>query len=281
MTPIKVGTCAWSDHINFYPHGLKAAERLTYYARHFDVVEVDSTFYALQPAKNFERWAAATPHDFTFDVKAYRAITGHDRPGPSRSEVTESITRFLESIQPLRDAGKLRAVLLQFPPWFVCNRENSNYLRWCKDRFGDQTLAIEFRHTSWFTEERRSVTREMLRRNGMAHVICDEPQVGDGRVPLVANVTLPELAVVRLHGRNDETWYKKGLQTTGERFNYLYGEHELAEILASILPEVQEADEVHILMNNNFGNYAVRNALDVRRILGQPPKERADQGTLF
>src|SRR5438128_7090455 len=128
MSKILVGTCNWSDFKNFYPRGIKPNERLGYYARYFSLVEVDSTFYRLMPARNFELWAERTPDDFAFDVKAYRTLTRHGeshRPGERqngggrRAEPTDEDFRdFKESIEPLRQAGKLRALLFQFPPWF-------------------------------------------------------------------------------------------------------------------------------------------------------------------
>ena len=126
MGKILVGTCNWSDFEHFYPRGLKPNERLGYYARYFPLVEVDSTFYRLMPARNFELWAERTPDDFSFDVKAYRTLTRHGsehRPGarheddaPELDPAEDDFRAFKESIEPLRQAGKLRAILFQFPP---------------------------------------------------------------------------------------------------------------------------------------------------------------------
>lgn len=269
MSTILVGTCAWHDHTNFYPPGLKPNQRLEHYSRFFPVVEIDSTFYALQPPRNFAVWAQNTPSDFVFDVKAYRVITGHDRAPIDKEQLSYIISRFYSSLHPLHEAGKLRTVLLQFPPFFVCNRKNTSYLAWCRERLPDLTLAVEFRHRSWFEGENRQQTLDLLRQNEMVNVICDEPQTGQGCIPLVAEVTYDAISIVRLHGRNAEMWYKKGLKTSGERFNYLYTNEELVDILAQVLPLAEQVSEMHILMNNNFGDYAVRNALTVREMLGQ------------
>src|SRR5690606_15454459 len=122
---IRVGTCAWSDHEEYYPPGLPARERLSYYAQHFSLVEVDSTFYRLQPARWFESWAERTPPDFRFNVKAYGAITRHHRePRPGEEDLVEVFRRFDASVQPLREAGKLGALHFQFPPWFTCTQES-------------------------------------------------------------------------------------------------------------------------------------------------------------
>lgn len=265
---ILCGTCAWADHQNFYPPGLKPTERLAFYARHFPVVEVDSTFYHPQPARNFQLWAGRTPAGFVFDVKAYRAMTRHDRqPRPGDEDVAEVFARFRESLRPLEQSGKLRAVLFQFPPWFTCTPENRGYLEWVRETYDTLLLAVEFRHRSWWQAAQRQETLDFLRSNALVNVICDEPQVGSGTVPAVVEVTNPRLAVVRFHGRNAAAWYKKGLANSGERFNYLYSRQELQPWAEAALRLAAEAQEVHLLMNNNFGDYAVRNARDLLEVL--------------
>ncbi len=269
MGIVLVGTCAWSDHTNFYPSGLKPNQRLEYYARFFPVVEIDSTFYALQPARNFALWAQKTPDGFVFDVKAYRVITGHDRSPIDKEELAYIVNRFASSVHPLKDAGKLKAVLLQFPPFFVRNPRNISYLLWCREKLASFTVAVEFRHRSWFDKEAGLLTLQLLAENRLVNVVCDEPQIGQGCVPMVAEITNPDLVICRFHGRNAEMWYKKGLKTSGERFNYLYSDEELEELLRQVLPLSEKAKEIHILMNNNFGDYAVRNALRIRAMLAQ------------
>jgi len=280
MARIRVGTCAWSDHEDYYPPGLPPRERLTYYARHFSLVEVDSTFYRLQPARFFAGWAARTPPDFRFNVKAYGALTRHHRePHPGEEDLMEVFKRFAESVEPLREAGKLGALHFQFPPWFTCTEESREWVQVCREFFADQVVAVEFRHRSWFTEENREETLRFLRAIRAVHVACDAPQVGSGTVPRVVAVTDPRLAIVRFHGRNTKTWYIKGARTTAERFDYLYSKEELAEWLDPIRQVLaQEAEEVHLLMNNNRSNYAVRNALDLMELLGMPTPPRDERG---
>ncbi|MCL5957719.1 MAG: DUF72 domain-containing protein [Chloroflexi bacterium] len=145
----------------------------------------------------------------------------------------------------------------------------SDYILTCKEFFPDDQLAVEFRHRSWLEEENRYKTLELLREAGLSYVIVDEPQVGSGSVPAVLAVTNPELAIVRFHGRNVRTWYKKGLVSSGERFKYLYPRSELAEWVPKVHELEKEAKEIHLLMNNNYGNYAVINARDMEELLGQ------------
>jgi len=282
MAVIRVGTCAWADHEEYYPKGLPPGDRLAYYARHFGIVEVDSTFYHLQPQKFFAGWAAKTPDDFVFNVKAYGAMTRHHRePRPGEEDLPEVFRRFDAMVQPLREAGKLKALHFQFPPWFVCNNESREWIHFCREFFARDLVAVEFRHRSWFTGENQDTTLGYLRHLKAAYVVCDEPQVGSGTVPPVVAVTDPRLAIVRFHGRNAKTWYIKA-ETTAQRFDYLYNREELQGWVGPIQDELEpEADEVHLLMNNNRTNYAVRNALDLMDLLHLPVPERDERGVPF
>lgn len=278
MAVIRVGTCAWADHEEFYPPGLKPGDRLAYYARFFSLVEVDSTFYALQPQRNFAAWARRTPDGFRFNVKAYGAMTRHHRqPRPGEEDVVAVFRQFRASIEPLQAMGKLSALHFQFPPWFVASPASAAWLRFCREFFHRETVAIEFRHRSWFTPEQQPRTLELLRELGAVHVICDEPQVGSGTVPRVLAVTDPRLAIIRFHGRNAATWYRPA-RTTAERFDYLYSREELAEFVPRVAALAGQAAEVHLLMNNNRANYAVRNALDLMDLLGLPVPPRDERG---
>lgn len=279
MGRIRVGTCAWSDHEDYYPRGLPPGQRLAYYAQHFRIVEVDSSFYRLQPARWYARWAEQTPDDFVFNVKAYGAMTRHHRePRPGEEDLLEVFRRFDASVQPLRSAGKLRALHFQFPPWFTCSPHSREWVRFCREFFRDDIVAVEFRHRSWFEGENRDATLAFLRELRAVHVVCDAPQVGSGTVLLVVAVTDPRLAIVRFHGRNARTWYMKA-ETTAQRFDYLYSREELAEWVRPIREELEPAvEEVHLLMNNNRANYAVRNAVDLMELLGLPTPPRDERG---
>lgn len=277
MTTYLCGTCAWGDHEEFYPAKLPANRRLAYYAQFFPMVEVDSTFYALQPQRNFALWAQGTPDTFRFNVKAYGAMTRHHRqPKPGEEDVADIFRRFFTALAPLEQAGKLRAVHYQFPPWFTRSLDSIGWLQHCREVTGDRVMAVEFRHRSWFEGEAAAQTLELLRDLQAVHVVVDEPQVGTGSIPTVPVVTNRRLSIVRFHGRNAATWYKKA-ETTGQRFDYLYSKQEFAELAPMIRNVGAEADEVHLLMNNNRSNYAVKNALDLMEILGlDAPPRNAD-----
>ena len=265
---VLVGTCNWSDHEDFYPKGLKSTERLRYYARFFSIVEVDSTFYRLQSARNFARWAEMTPDDFVFNVKAYRELTFHDRIDNVPKEPDAStFESFNESVEPLRQANKLGVIHFQFPPWFRNTQENRDFILSARDFFPKDRFGVEFRHRSWLEPESADATLDFLRQAEIIFTAVDEPQLGSGSVPPVVGATNPEIAIVRFHGRNSQTWYKK-TEKTSDRFNYLYSQEELAEWVEPIRELSSSARIVHALMNNNHGNYAVRNAFDIAQLLG-------------
>jgi uncharacterized protein YecE (DUF72 family) len=283
---ILVGTCNWSDHVGFYPAGIKPADRLAYYARFFPIVEVDSTFYHLPSERNFAKWADITPGDFAFNVKAYRALTLHDRDeqGKVVMPTAEIAGRFSGALAPLREAGKLRTVHFQFPPWFTATDHHRDYLGQVRAMFPDDLLSIEFRHQSWLAPVERERTFAALREQTMVYTIVDEPQGASNSVPPLIEVTNPALSVVRFHGRNQETWNKPGLKGSMERFNYRYTTDELRGWLPNVERVANEAETVHLLFNNNAGNYAVVNGLEMRDLLGQehlPVEQAISQARLF
>ena len=285
MADILVGCCNWTDHPDFYPTHLRPPDRLVYYARYFPLVEVDSTFYHLQSWSTFERWAYVTPPDFAFNVKAFRALTLHERDEAGRVLIPtpETATRFRDSLGPLRDAGKLRAVHLQFPPSFTATDAHRDHLHRLRGWFADDLVSIEFRHCSWLLPDAREATFALLRALSFVYTVVDEPQGGTNSVPPVVAVTNDRLALFRLHGRNQATWDNPALKATGDQYTYRYPADVLRELLAKMHEAGNEAHAVHVLFNNNVGGYGVRNALELRDLLGQPhpPIEAATQGTLF
>ena len=273
---ILVGTCNWADHKRFYPPGLPAGEKLTHYARFFPIVEADTTFYGIPDPSVASAWATNTPARFLFNVKAYKALTFHERnaDGKARRPEEEEVRDFLAFLEPLRDGGKLRALHYQFPPWFTARPGNMDYLAEVAERHPRDQVVIEMRHRSWGEAARFAQLEELLREAGMSYCIVDQPQLGSGSMPAHITVTSEELAVVRMHGRNYRTWYKKA-ERSDERFNYLYPEEELLEWVPEVRALADRAKEVHVLFNNNRSNYAVVNGLQMARLLdlGYPPPD--------
>jgi uncharacterized protein YecE (DUF72 family) len=273
---ILVGTCNWADHKRFYPAGLPAGQRLAHYARYFPIVEADTTFYGIPKPEVTRHWAEMTPDGFMMNVKAYRSLTLHERgaDGKPRRAEPEEERDFLAALRPLRDAGRLRAIHYQFPPWFTARPSNMNYLAEIRERHPDDLVAIEMRHRSWGEGEGYEKLLELLQEADMTYSVVDEPQLGSGSMPPHLAVTTVKLALVRMHGRNYQTWYKKG-KTSADRFDYLYSEEELLEWVPRVRQMADRAQEVHVLFNNNRSNYAVVNGLQMARLLdlGYPPPD--------
>lgn len=276
---IRVGTASWTDHAPFYPPEYdKAAmksQRISYYARYFDLVEVDSTFYHLQPTRNFQGWAERTPPGFVFDVKAYGEMTWHhrDEQGEPVTPSAETFAKFGEMIQPLRTAGKMGAILFQFPPWYKPTEESQEYFSTVRELLPADTIAVEFRQRAWVEGRQLDETRALLADHNLAYVMVDEPQIGSGSVPPVQMVTDPRFAMVRFHGRNAKMWYGKNLESSRQRFDYLYSAQELlpwTEKIEGIAEQMGSRGQVHVVTNNNARNYSIVNALQLQDLLGQP-----------
>lgn len=280
---IAIGLTGWGDHDSLYAPGTARKDKLASYGRQFPLVELDSSFYAVQPPERMERWCAETPAHFGFVVKAYQGMTGHARGGKTPFEDTPAMYRaFRESLVPVREAGKLRAALFQYPPWFDCTRENVRLLRETKARMAGFACALEFRHQSWFEPEYREKTLAFMREEGWIHSVCDEPQAGPGSVPIVPEATDSALTLVRLHGRNAAGWNQAGAPNWREvRYLYDYNAEELAEWAVRIRQLSQQSEWVGVLFNNNSGGHAADNAKQMCRLLGLTVPETPGQLELF
>lgn len=277
MTRILIGTSSWSDQGPFYPSSVRGAEQLSYYARHFPVVEVNTSYYHVPRLAMVEGWVKRTPADFVFDVKPPRALTSTpEQPGGEAPEPDVDIAAaFAGAIRPLHEAGKLGAITFQFPPSYRNTDEHRDYLRLLPELFPDLPLAVEFRRRDWLDDEHADATLALLADTGLSYTIADEPQVGTGSVPPVYGVTNPRLAIIRFHGRNERTWYSFGAGSEG-RFDWDYSREELKEWLPAIERAATEADELHIFFNTNRGDgQGARNAHLLMEILGMP----IDRGT--
>ncbi|MYL47053.1 DUF72 domain-containing protein [Virgibacillus halodenitrificans] len=267
---IYIGVTGWGDHHSLYPPELKSKDKLAEYSSHFPVVEVDTSFYAIQPIRNAEKWVKQTPENFRFVVKAYQGMTGHQR-GDIPFETKEDMFKaYLESLVPYQNAGKLAMVLFQFPPWFDCRKENVNYLRYCKQRMGDIPIALEFRNQSWFSDEFRQSTLDFMEKEGWIHSIADEPQAGERSIPIVPVVTNSNKTLVRMHGRNVHGWNKpKNADTNWRdvRYLYKYNQEELLEWKQRIEKLTQESEDIIVLFNNNSGGDAAGNAKEFQGLM--------------
>jgi uncharacterized protein YecE (DUF72 family) len=293
---IRIGTCSWTDQSlihagTFYPQEAKTAEaRLSFYASQFDLVEVDSSYYAMPSRRNATLWAERTPADFVFNVKAFRLFTGHPTqpqslPADIRGALPSALaqkkslyyrdipaellrhlwSRFEDALLPLDSAGKLGAVLLQFPPWFQPGVAQMDHILACREQLAGHATAIEFRNKRWLAEQNRAATLSFLRQHSLPFVCVDEPQGFASSVPPLAEVTA-DIALVRFHGRKSEAWETKNASPV-DRFDYYYNEDELAPWVDRIKGCAAGASEVHVLFNTNNGDQGVVNARLMARLL--------------
>jgi uncharacterized protein YecE (DUF72 family) len=290
MGEVKVGTAGWTDPTliasGWYPPEASTPEkRLRFYARQFPLVEVDATYYALPAEQTARAWAERTPDGFTFNVKAFSLFTQHPTPvkalpadlreaaghaGKDRvylKDVDPAVAdqawdRFLAALEPLRGAGKLGAILLQFPPWFPISRANKDYILACASRAAPRRVCVEFRNRTWMTEDNQEETLRFLASHRLPYVCVDMPQGYPSSIPPVLAAT-SDLAVVRMHGHSDK-WESKDIH---ERFGYRYSPAELEDWSRRIEPLAAGAEVTDVLFNNCYSDYAHVNAQQLSALI--------------
>lgn len=296
---ILVGTASWSDPgfvARWYPKKLPAGDRLPWYAQHFDIVEINSTFYSAPEPRMVERWCAATPDGFTFDIKLHQLFSFHSTPAkllppdlqsraeidakgkvkPTR-EVQEALLKvFLRAAAMFRSAGKMGVLLLQLSPAFSPRKHKLNEIEPLIEKLNGYELAIEFRNRNWVTGDQLPATIDFVRKHGAIFVNVDAPASDHFTVMRsdVDEVTNSNVAYLRLHGRNAKA-YISG-KTVAARFDYDYNGKEIVEVAERSKQLAREVRDLHVIFNNNNLDYAPRAALRLRKALGQivnPPAE--------
>lgn len=199
------------------------------------------------------------------ELAAKPRIYARDLPPELRAEVWRL---YLAGLEPLRAAGQLGSVLLQYPKWFFPTSESRDLILEARALLGDTRSAVEFRSETWFNEKNRDRTLRFLADNAIPLVLVDGPQGLRSSVPPLSEVTAHDLAVVRFHGRRAETWEATGIPVV-ERFRYLYSEEELREWVPRLREAAEEAREMHILMNNCYANYGSTNARELAAMLAE------------
>ena len=287
---IAIGTSSWADPgfvEEWYPGGLPARERLSYYAERFEAVEVNSTFYAVPAESGVRRWVEQTPDGFTFDIKLHRLLSRHSAPLDSlpkdlrdRADTTSRgrvvlderlqnalADHVLEAVQPLVDAGKLSSFLLQLSPAFEPRKHALGELDGLVAGLAPHPVAIELRRNSWVRGDRAERTLAWMEEHGAVWVCVDAPAAKHMTImPALDAVTNPRLAYLRAHGRNAEG-YVRG-RSVAERFAWRYADDELEEIGARARELASEAAEVRLMFNNNRGSDAPVAAERMRELLG-------------
>jgi len=275
---IKVGTSGWNYPSGagtwngiFYPaKKTKGFDELAFYAQHFDTVEVNSSFYRVPSVETTTAWARRTPADFDFSLKLYQKFThpemflkatGQDPAEIDRRDVDE----FRAAIDPLARAGKLGALLAQFPASFKNEPSSRAYLEWLLRAFKDHALAVELRHRSFSEDPIEAM--QLLAEYGAALVQIDEPKFRDSirqnRQPNVKTIYY-----MRLHGRNAAEWWKH--DKSEDRYNYLYSASELDPIVDDVEEASRDVKKTYVYANNHFSAKSVANAATIKDKLGQP-----------
>lgn len=254
---IRVGTSGfhYQDWVGpFYPEGTPQSRWLEHYAEEFDTCELNYTFYRMPEAEQLARMAERVPPGFVFSLKAYRGIT-HER-----EEVDENLRRTQEAVEPLHSAGRLGALLLQFPHSFTPGRTAADLLRRSREALPGLPLVAEFRHRAWLRED----AFDFLRGLDMGFCCVDEPSL-PGLMPPVA-VATAQTAYVRFHGRNAAKWWKH--EQAWERYDYTYTQPELAAWVPKLTGLDEQAENTFVYCNNHWQGQAVDTARQLRLLLG-------------
>ncbi len=257
---MRIGPAGW-DYQDWqgvvYPPRLQGTDRLTFLVNLFPTIEINVTFYRPISATLAQRWleAVAPRSDFRFTAKLFRGFT-HERrelPWPEEGAVKAGL-------EVLRAAGRLGALLAQFPYSFHNTAENRAYLLTVQQHFREYPLAVEVRHRSW----QQLAVRQFLAEHQVAFCNIDQPQVSYalGETDWVSG----PFAYLRLHGRNRQNWFTK-MDDVGARYDYLYSPQELAVLADRARRLLVQAPETYLIFNNHPRGQAVANALEMQALL--------------
>ena len=258
---IRIGPAGWSykdwEGIVYPPKPGKDFDPLAYLARFFNTIEINSSFYRPPAPSTTKAWArrVADNKQFTFTAKLHRLFT-HERGKATAADEKE----FREGLEPLVSAGKLGALLLQFPWSFKNTVEDKFYLTKLLERFREYPLVVEVRHASW----NNPTVYEWLEERGAGICNIDQPVFGKSIRP--AALTTSAVGYVRLHGRNYQNWFREKAPRD-ERYNYLYTLDELDPWLARIQEVSRQTRETYVITNNHFRGQAVVNAVELSAAL--------------
>ncbi len=274
----RVGTSGWNYPSGrgtwngiFYPlpeDRERGFDELRFYAERFRTVEVNSTFYGQPRANVTLGWVRRTPDDFDFTIKLYQKFT-HPGMATDPGPVTGAdVDLFKGGIEPLAAAGRLGAILAQFPPSFHRTPEAEEYLGWLLRTFSNYSLAVELRHHTWSDES--AETLALLDAHRAAWVQIDEPKFNSS----IRQDLGPSGAVyyLRLHGRNAAQWWDP--ERAEDRYNYLYSPAELAPIAQKARDARALVKKVYLYLNNHFSAQSVANATTLRKMLDEPVTAR-------
>jgi uncharacterized protein YecE (DUF72 family) len=261
---IRVGPAGWSYQDwagQVYPTPRpRGFDPLTYLARYFDAIEINATFYRIPDATTTQRWVArvADRPDFRFTAKLWQGFT-HEGTAS-----TQDAAAFRQAMAPLYEAGRLGAVLMQFPYRFHHTPQNRATIQRLADAFRDAPLVLEIRHRSWDRAEVFAWLQEL----NIGFCNIDQPQVSYG-IGLTQVVTSP-VGYLRLHGRNTATWFAEEANAAA-RYDYRYPAEELQELIEAVEVISRRARDTYLITNNHFRGQAALNAMELRYHLRRSP----------
>ncbi len=231
---------------SFYPQSISNRDMLPFYAYHFGVVEINTTYYRIPGPKSFKAMLSNVQPDFEFVVKTHESMTH------ARTATDEDYRTYAECVKPLLDAGQLSALLSQFPWSFQFSRTNIDYIRTMRDKLPPVPLVVEFRHSSWLRDE----TYDLFRREQLVYCCVDEPKLKN-LLPPQDITTSDSIGYVRLHGRNAEHWW----EGAALRYDYSYSDKELNDWAERLKNMSKNAAKIFVLFNNCHLGQAAQNAL--------------------
>ena len=258
---MRVGVAGW-DYPDWngvvYPSRSRSFDRLGFLSRFVDVVEINSTFYRPAGPRSAEAWASRAEKrpGFTFTAKAHRDLT-HDPD----TDVAAAAHDTKLGLTPLRGAGVLGAVLLQFPQSFHREPESLERLERLIEAFEGWPTVVEVRHVSWDSDE----AAEWMRERNVGWCVVDQPRVGKSTAPMRPRVT-SSVGYLRLHGRNRKDWFRKDAGRDA-RYDYLYGLEELRPVADVAVELGKTAKIAYAVANNHFRGQAVVNALQLKHLI--------------
>ncbi|MDP8255832.1 MAG: DUF72 domain-containing protein, partial [Candidatus Alcyoniella australis] len=246
---ILVGTSGFSYEDwrgNFYPESLPKTEFLSFYSQHFNACEINYTYYAMPAARTMESLVRKSAGAVTFVVKAHRSMT-HEGTADDAA-----LAGFDAALEPLRAAGVLGGLLLQFPWSFRPKAQSRQHVERLAQRLKGNDLIVELRNAEWIEPP----TFQWLRDLGLGFCCVDEPKL-KGLVPPTAEAT-SNVGYVRFHGRNARKWWKH--ERPEERYDYLYKKAQLSEWVPKIKKLESKTDRTLVFTNNHYEAKAVQNA---------------------
>jgi uncharacterized protein YecE (DUF72 family) len=280
-TRIRIGTSGWSYPSGqgtwngiFYPQSGRARGRgkfdqLAFYAEHFDTVEINSSFYRVPAPETTADWAKRTPKDFAFSLKLFQKFTHpemfHKASGADPWNLgAADVDEMRRALDPLADAGKLGALLAQFPASFKNEPDSRAYLEWLLEQFAGYDVAVELRHRTWSDDP--GETLALLDAANGAWTQIDEPKFRLSiRQDLRPNIGA--FYYLRLHGRNAKAWWKH--EKSEDRYDYLYTTGELEPIAEAVEDASRKVKKSYLYANNHFSAKSVANAAILKHRLGQ------------